>query len=156
MSVFSEVSYDTEKMTVPFLVYRKVAWGDCDPAGITYTPKTLEYAVEAVGDFFREMLDISWYELNRNKGMGQPFVHTEVDFMLPLRADERFTMQVRVEKLGHASVSWHVTGRNTADKNCFVARLVACFLDREKHQPIPIPGQWRQRLAEYMTAFPVK
>ena len=138
----------------PFTVLRQVSWGDCDPAGITYTPKTLEYAVEAVGDFFREVLGIRWYDLNIKKGMGQPFVHTEVDFIAPLRADERFTMEVWVENLGNASISWVVIGRNAMVGDCFAVKLVACFLDRGKHRSIPVPEPWRQRIAEYMAAFP--
>ncbi len=157
MSVFSQAGCETiiSTLKVPFTVTRKVAWGECDPAGITYTPKTLEYAVEAVGDFFREILGISWYDLNIKNGMGQPFVHTEIDFIAPLRADERFTMEVRIEKLGNASIKWVVTGRNARAGDCFAVKLVACFLDRAKHHSIPVPEPWRQRVAEYMVAFPV-
>ncbi len=30
----------------PFAVTRTVKWGDCDPAGIIYTPRVLDYAME--------------------------------------------------------------------------------------------------------------
>jgi len=154
---YDHLKYEIINITMkqPFSVNRRVAWGDCDAAGITYTPKTLEYAVEAVGDFFREILGISWYDLNIKRGMGQPFVHTEVDFIAPLRADESFTMIVQIEKLGNASITWLVSGNKAADQTCFTARLIACFLDREQHQPIAVPEPWRQYILDYMTAFPV-
>ncbi len=33
---------------LPFTVTRTVKRGDCDPAGIIYTPRVLDYAMEAL------------------------------------------------------------------------------------------------------------
>ena len=37
---------ETRPETRPFTVMRTVRWGDCDPAGIIYTPRVLDYAME--------------------------------------------------------------------------------------------------------------
>ncbi len=38
----------------PFTVTRTVRWGDCDPAGIIYTPRVLDYAMEILEAWYRE------------------------------------------------------------------------------------------------------
>ena len=42
----------------PFTVTRTVKWGDCDPAGIIYTPRVLDYAMEIVEAWYREVLGV--------------------------------------------------------------------------------------------------
>ena len=58
--------------TYPFSVRRTVIWGDCDPAGIVYTPRVLDYAMEILEAWYREVLGVSWLKLNREMGMGAP------------------------------------------------------------------------------------
>ena len=33
---------------------RMVRWGDCDPAGIIYTPKAIDYALETIENWLIE------------------------------------------------------------------------------------------------------
>ena len=55
-----------------FQVTRRVSWGDCDPAGIIYTPRVLDYAMETLEAWNREVLGIPWIKLNREMSMGMP------------------------------------------------------------------------------------
>jgi 4-hydroxybenzoyl-CoA thioesterase len=137
---------------IPYRVTRRVAWGDCDPAGITYTPKNLEYAVEAIDHFFRDVVGISWIDLNLKEGMGEPMVRAEVDYIRPMRPDCPFTMEVTVEHLGRSSVIWEVTGLDGGSEAYFKAKLVGVFIDREKLRSIEIPERYRERIMAYQAA----
>ncbi len=48
----------------PFTVTRTVKWGDCDPAGIIYTPRVLDYAMEILEAWYREVVGVPWLVLN--------------------------------------------------------------------------------------------
>ena len=51
-----------------FTVRRIVNWGDCDPAGIVYTPRVLDYACETIDAFLREELNASWWQVSGRAG----------------------------------------------------------------------------------------
>ena len=133
-----------------FESYRLVKWGDCDPAGMIYTPKILEYAMEAVEIWFKEVPGVSWFELSIDLGMGSPTVRAECDFLLILRADQSITMKVEVQKLGKCSLTLLVTGYNTEDAACFKVLLVFCFIDRSDFKSTPIPDRFRKKIETYI------
>ncbi|MDH3966294.1 MAG: acyl-CoA thioesterase, partial [Rhodospirillales bacterium] len=64
-----------------FNVTRRVKWGDCDPAGIIYTPRVLDYAMETLEAWNREVLGVPWMKLNWEMSMGWPTVRAELDFL---------------------------------------------------------------------------
>jgi acyl-CoA thioester hydrolase len=40
----------------PVTVRQRVRWGDCDPAGVVYTPRFSEYVIYAAGFFYEEVV----------------------------------------------------------------------------------------------------
>ena len=57
-----------------------VRWGDCDPAGIIYTPKAIDYALETIENWLIEEIGISWMDM-RNKGKGLASVNLIVNIL---------------------------------------------------------------------------
>ncbi len=136
----------------PFSIKRMVRWGDCDPAGIIYSPRVFDYAVEAVEAWNREVLGVAWTELIGEMGMGAPMVRAECDYLHPLKPDQEIEVDVRIEKLGRSSLSYLVRGFD-GNRDYFKARLVSCFVARPEFKSIEIPSPLRQRIAAYRDAF---
>lgn len=138
--------------TVPFRMHRVVTWGETDPAGIVYTPRFLDYAVEAVEAWFKDVIGIDWYRLRRDHGMGSPMVHASLDFRKPLFPADPFSLEVIVEAVGGSSISYAVTGRNQQGEECFTAKLVSAIIDAERIRARRVPDEFRTRIEAYRAA----
>jgi 4-hydroxybenzoyl-CoA thioesterase len=136
----------------PFSVTRTVKWGDCDPAGIVYAPKVLDYAMEIVGAWFREVVGVSWLKLNREMDMGAPTVRAELDFLNAPLPDQEIAVHLRVETLGRSSITFLVTGRDDAGPDIFRAKLVSCFIAKPEFKATVIPDEFRDRILAYQKA----
>ena len=87
-----------------FTVRRTVNWGDCDPAGIVYTPRVLDYACETIDAWLREELRASWWQLNSSgKGPGLPTVNAVCDFISILSPDQDVELTMYIRKVGRSS-----------------------------------------------------
>ncbi len=150
LKLFIELKRKDMEKSKLFKSFVTVKWGDCDPAGIIYTPKILEYAMVAMENWFKEVPGVSWYELNMHLGMGSPIVRTEIDFLLILKVDQEISMNVEVQKLGNSSLTMLVTGNNAEEDACFRVMLVFCFIKQPDYKPIPIPDNYREKIEAYM------
>ena len=136
----------------PFSATRTVKWGDCDPAGIVYTPKVLDYAMEIIEAWFREVVGVSWLTLNREMAMGAPTVRAELDFLDAPCPDQDIVIDLRVESLGRSSITFLVTGRNKGGGDLFRAKLISCFVSKPAFKSTVIPGEFRDRIGAYRKA----
>src|SRR5947209_4695259 len=66
--------------SAPFQTEVVVRFGDCDPAGIVFYPRYLEFFNNIVEDWCREGLKFSFDEIVIKRGWGLPTVHLDVDF----------------------------------------------------------------------------
>jgi 4-hydroxybenzoyl-CoA thioesterase len=135
--------------TRPFTVTRTVRWGDCDPAGIIYTPRVLDYAMEILEAWYREVVGVPWLKLNRELSMGAPTVRVELDFLGAPAPDQDVVLDLLVEDLGRSSITFRVTGRDRAGKAYFRAKLISCFISQPAFKPISIPQEFRDRIQAY-------
>ncbi len=142
----------SDLQTRPFAVTRTVRWGDCDPAGIIYTPRVLDYAMEIMEAWYREVVGVPWLTLNRELSMGAPTVRVELDFLDAPAPDQDMVIDLLVEDLGRSSITFLVTGRDRAGKVYFRAKLVSCFISRPAFKPIAIPQEFRDRIQTYQKA----
>lgn len=81
----------------------RIEWGDCDPAGIVYFPRYLEYfdrctraLFERAGFFKRDML-------KKYSIAGIPVVDIKAQFMIPSRYGDDVVVESSVSKLGNSS-----------------------------------------------------
>lgn len=136
----------------PFVIRRVVRWGDTDTAQIIYTPRFLDYVVEACETFCDEYLGVDWHRLRMELGMGNPMVHASLDFIRPLRAADRCDIYVYIDDISRATVSFRMVGRNMKGEDCFKGKLVSCFIRLQPDGSIkstPIPDEWRAKLEDY-------
>ena len=137
---------------LPFSVKRIVNWGDCDPARMIYTPRVIDYAVEAVEAWYREVIGISWMRSNFSMDTSLPTVRVECDFIRPPHPESEIDMQVRVERLGKSSITLLVDGLNDDGEPYFKVKLVTCYIFLGGLKPIAIPDDFRTPIAAYQAA----
>lgn len=82
----------------------RIEWGDCDPAGIVYFPRYLEYfdrctraLFERAGFFKRDML-------KKYSIAGIPAVDIKAQFMIPSRYGDDVVVESSVSHWGNSSV----------------------------------------------------
>jgi 4-hydroxybenzoyl-CoA thioesterase len=139
---------------MPFIQSRIVRWGDCDPAGIIYTPRILDYAIETVEACLREVMGASWNVMREQHNIGGPTVHFECDIRKPLAPDMAVDLVLTLEKLGRSSMTSRIVCVDAEGVEYFRVLLVNCFVTGDSPTDIralPISETWRERLKSLIT-----
>ena len=137
-----------------FIQSRIVRWGDCDPAGIIYTPRILDYAIETVEACLREVMGASWNVMREQHNIGGPTVHFECDIRTPLAPDMAVDLVLTLEKLGRSSMTSRIVCVDAEGVEYFRVLLVNCFVTGDSPTDIralPISETWRERLKSLIT-----
>lgn len=138
-----------------FEIDRRIGWGDCDPAGILYTPNAGRLAMETLDTFFAEAVGVSFAELPQAHGMGAPVLNLAVDFKVRLPADTRVRMVLRVARIGRSSVTYAIDCRSADGATThFEAALTHCFLALAERKTTPPPDTIRDRLQRFAATTP--
>ncbi|PTN43322.1 hypothetical protein DAI43_33635 [Achromobacter xylosoxidans] len=99
----------------PFIVRRRVKWGDCDPAGVVYTVTFGEYVLSAAELFYGHLFNGTPQRIKDEHGFGTPTRALSFDFQASLWPDEEFDMCVRVEEIRTRTYTLHVAGTPQAE-----------------------------------------
>jgi len=137
-----------------FIQSRIVRWGDCDPAGIIYTPRILDYAIEMVEACLREVMGASWNVMREQHNIGGPTVHFECDIRKPLAPDMAVDLVLTLEKLGRSSMTSRIVCVDAEGVEYFRVLLVNCFVTGDSPTDIRallISETWRERLKTLIT-----
>ncbi|MCE8024126.1 acyl-CoA thioesterase [Billgrantia aerodenitrificans] len=142
----------------PLIIRRVVRWGDCDPAGIVYTPRFLDYTISAHEAFISLMLGGPLHSTKASLGVSFPVRGVELDFRSPLPVDTPFDMEVRVGEIRSRTFDLHVTARRVAavpGPVAFLARVSPVTVDGASWTAVPLPDALRVRIAAYADAHPL-
>ena len=127
-----------------FTTQQTVRFGDVDPAGIVYYPKIFDLVHQAFEDVWDVHVGKRYYHLMHEQRLGFPLVHSEVDFVSPMRFGDRPVVRVTCGKLGESSMEMHyvfeVDGRRCVD-----ARMTVVCVELASLEPTPIPAEYRSR-----------
>jgi acyl-CoA thioester hydrolase len=125
----------------PFVHHEHVRYRDLDAFGHVNNAVYLTYLEEARNAFLahlglvRDVADIRMI-----------LARTEIDFRSPLRLGEEVQIGVRPGRLGNKSFDLDYElcagGRVVA-----AAKVVLVTYDYERSAPIPVPEEWRERMA---------
>jgi len=144
---------DRPSGAAPFTRKRRVFYGDCGPSGTIHPSKVFEYATEAIGEWFEEIPGISWLELVSVRRQGAPMVAALCEILSPMVPGQVIAMEVRVPRLGRASIGFAVAGHDADGVLCFDAQMVACYIDqRDGFRSMPIPEEFYGRIQAYRAA----
>jgi 4-hydroxybenzoyl-CoA thioesterase len=130
-----------------FRARRPVRFGDCDPAGIVYTPRFVDMMNEAIERLFGDELGLDYYGLIR-EGTGLGYARVGSDFFRPAHMGEVLDLAVRVGRIGGASVAFRIHAFRDGDE-ILRATLVMVTTSTEAARPTPLPQALRAALVAY-------
>lgn len=131
----------------PVHIRRRVIWGDCDPAGVVYSPRFADYAVTAVLWFVRRVL-----RPHLPENLGTPLKGMRFEFHHTLATDELFDMRVGLIAVRHRTFDLEVKATDVAGAPRFTAVMTPILVDRETFTSVPITAEVRRVLDQYRDA----
>ena len=136
----------------PYIYRRRIHWGDTDAAGIAYTGKFLDFILEAVECWWRDVIGLDWYRLKEDHDMGSPMVHASLDFYKPVYDGDLLELKVIVENLGGASITHRIDAFGPYGVRRFEGKLVGALIKREPMRSTRFPEDWREIVEKYQAA----
>lgn len=137
---------------IPYVQKRIPKWSETDSAQIVYTARFVDYAMDAIEGWFRDVLGVDWFLMNTELDMGTPFVKIEMEFKSPLTPHDELEVRVLVDRLGSSSFTFDVVGTRNGNQTSFESTFVCSLVKKSTMKSINIPGDLRQRAEDYVEA----
>jgi acyl-CoA thioesterase FadM len=134
----------------PVVVRRCVQWGECDPAGMVYSPRFADFAVSAYmwfqGVVVRPHL--------ADPKLALPLKAMSFEFHKTLKPGDVFDMRVQVLALRRRTFDLTIEATAGDGERRFSARLTPIFIDQATFTSVPLPDSVRRALEAYRAAMP--
>lgn len=135
-----------------YRVARRLRWGECDPAGIIYTPAALDIATKILEDWTRDILGHTWFKMNFEMGLGMPTVRAEIDFAAVLLVDREYVCDLHIIKVGGASLTVRITAHDGAGEIFFNVTITSCLVEKPEPHSYKAkrwPDDFRAKIEAY-------
>ncbi len=144
---------DDPTMNETFVHEQLIRFSHCDPAGIVYFPRFFDLAHATMEDWLAQGLGQGLPVLIRERRIGTPTVSIQCDFAKTLRIGDTLRFELRVVKLGNASVQLAYSGKKEAGGEEHLGiRQTIVFMDLEAGHAMPIPDDLRPRIERFLAA----
>ena len=135
---------------IPYVQKRIPKWCETDGAQIVYTVRFVDYAMDAIEGWFRDVLEVDWFRMNTELDMGTPFVKIDMDIQSPLTPHHELEVRVLVERMGRSSLTFNVVGKRNDDQISFESKFVCSMVRKSTMRSINIPQELRQVIDDYI------
>lgn len=132
--------------TSPFVVRRRVRWGECDPAGVVYTGKFTDYLLSSTMLFHDSLLGDFSEGYRKKMGIETPCKSMSLVFSRALWPNETFDIHVAVADIRTSSYDVQVRAVVADGSLVFTGQVSMVCIPREERRSIPIPPDMRARL----------
>lgn len=139
-------------MAEVFSVPIQIRFAHCDPAGIVFYPRYFELINGVVEDWCAQGLGMSFHEMHVVKDIGLPTVHIETDFVKTSILGDQLIAELRVLKLGRASVNVEIKMLGAEQDLRLRAQLVLVMAHVEQRKAIAFPDILRDQMQKYLAA----
>jgi 4-hydroxybenzoyl-CoA thioesterase len=130
---------------------RPVRFDEVDPAGIVFFARFMNYAHEAMENFFSD-IEGGYAGLIQARKIGFPTVRLEADFNAPLRYGDKLRVETSCSKLGNTSATFvHEMRREVGGELCAVVRHVVVTVTLGVLKPCAMPDDVRARFVAHLT-----
>lgn len=134
----------------PFVVRRRIAFRDCDPAGIVYTPRFLDpIATGAAELFMAELIGVYGERDAAVAHIDTPAKAVSLVFHRPSKLGELLKLQVFCSRIGTTTFEVTVRGCGADESPRFDCLLTTICVLRESFEAVPVPEYLRERLVAY-------
>lgn len=127
-------------------VSRTILFGDCDPAGVVYTPRFSYFAVEAIYAALDRWLGAPGLRTLMSFDVLPPVCAMSVEMLRPLTDDE-LSIKVSVAKLGVHSFTFLVEGYVHDETLAFTANVTHVCISPDTKEVVAIPERLRVLLS---------
>ena len=124
-----------------FVHKEEVRFRDLDPMGHVNNAVFLTYLEQARVAFFSEMGAATGLE-----DMNMIVARVEIDFKAPVRLGQEVEVSVRASRFGTKSFDLDYELRVEGELVA-VAKSIQVAYDYNRREPIPVPAEWREKLA---------
>lgn len=142
-------SYEYVVSRAPFVVRRRVRWGDCDPAGVVYTGRFTDYLLDAVHLFFRNLAGGPYNAWLATIGVDTPCKGMEFVFHHALWPEDEFDMTCTVPVVRQHSFDIAVEASQEDGGRVFSARFSPICISREVRKRTDVPPALREALTRH-------
>jgi len=125
-----------------------IRFGQCDPAGIVYTPVYFDLFNVAIEDWYPASLGIDYYALLRDEKVGVGYGHVSADFLLPSAMGDILEIAIVVGEIGRSSFALTLHAFK-GEREAVRGRMIVVTTSLVKHGAIPIPAKLRHVLEAY-------
>ncbi len=133
----------------PFVLRQTVKWSDCDPAGVVYTGRFVEYVTTTFRAFLAHILDGNIEAYVARYGVDFPAKAISFVFDASLRPDDRFDVEVRVAGIRNTTFECEFAC-TLAGKPCFTARMTTICVSPSERKAIRVPEGLRAKLVPFL------
>lgn len=139
--------------SMPVIVRRRVRFGECDPAGVVYTPVFSEYVISAYEWLMSVLMGGPRLQEMRRLSIDSPMKALTLEFRNMLEPEQVFDMTCRIAAIRSRTFDIEIIGRSTTNDpyDIFVARLTPIIVARSERRSIEIPAALRTGLQDYQT-----
>lgn len=140
-------------MNQTFVHEQLIRFSHCDPAGIVYFPRFFDLAHATMEDWLAQGVGQGLPVLIRERRIGTPTVSIQCDFAKTLRIGDTLRFELRVVKLGNASVQLAYSGKKAGAGDEYLSiRQTVVFMDLDAGRAIPIPDDLRPKIEHFLAA----
>jgi 4-hydroxybenzoyl-CoA thioesterase len=138
---------ETATVKTALLVRRRILFGDCDPAGILYTPRAAHFVVEAGLELFRARLGDGAERSIFEMGIAPPARAMAIEFLKPMTWDDELEIEVSVKEIRTHAIVLSFVGRVAGDK-VFTSEFTQVCISKASMRPTPVPDVLRRALLD--------
>ena len=124
-----------------FRYLRRIRFGDTDAAGIVFTGRVSDMALEALEVWFSERLGLNWFEMCGRANVDTPCVHLEIDFRSPMTPRDTLDISIVLERVSRSTLQVRLMARAKADDRIrWQSRFVSPASMSRRSRALLFPG----------------
>ena len=97
---------------------------------------------------------VAGFNLNNNyfnhPEIAVPLIHTEADYLKPIKPGETITIEIKVEKIGGSSFTLNYTIYNSINEKAAAVKTAHVFVNRSDFTKCAVPEEFRGKLSEVL------
>jgi 4-hydroxybenzoyl-CoA thioesterase len=129
----------------------KIRFGDIDQAGVVYYPRFLHYFHVGLEEFFTAEAGMDYARVLLEHRFGFPAVHIEADFRRPLRYGDEIDVEVKIARVGKASVDWRYAVYRVGEAEpVAVGQVITAGIDLDTFRTRDVPDWLRGPLERHV------
>jgi len=141
------VSQDTSAAR-HFVEKRTILFGECDPAGILYTPRICEYIVEGALRFLSACLGEPFERYMFAKDLTLPARNLTVDFLRPLTWDDEIEIRAGLLEMRTHSYTVQISAFDASGNAAFSGRITQVCVGHKSRRVEAVPDNFRAGLLQ--------